>query len=152
MNFKPYSCLFLVVLLASMSGCSSAFNSAQESLKGATDGINQTTERLEEAVSPIGKNDNCNLVYSDALKAAPIDFGSCTLSYSNTANNNKLTLFVKSVDAYNSVITCKAFNDENVLIGEATTQLSIKADEAQYISFIFDTQVNLTTQTRIEVE
>jgi hypothetical protein len=150
MSKKNYLVIVACVLL---TGCAEAIMSAQDTVQSAADGVEASTERLENTVGkPLQGKSACNLSFSDKVKALPISFGSCRFQSASSANNHILSIYISFVDNANEVLTAVVKDENGNLKGSASARISGVDGDNDFYKFIFADSINITTYDKILIE
>ena len=129
-----------IVLTVSLLGCSDTKQSGAESL-GESIGKN-VTEFAQGIGTGVDAQMKIKIELAPALEQSGISY---TVAKQDTAlvdSKKTIAVYFLSTKEFQGELIAKAFNAEGQEIGRATVDVSFKADDAQYISFAFQPEMD----------
>jgi hypothetical protein len=108
----------------------SASKGVGELIKGVNSGITESINTAEVASEPAFK------INFEECKAEKI-YGE------DSEKTKKVTIYLIAKKDFSGKLTLKAFDDNKKEIGRSSLKVSMKADEAEYVDFEFDSRTHL---------
>lgn len=104
-------------------------------------------------VKGVEKTIDCELILSKELKQRGLKTGKFIIKNDSFGGrNNKLSLYIIFEKNFDSSLTAKVIDSENVEAGRKKIDVSGKYGDAKYFDFVFDKRTNIGIKSKIIVE
>ena len=132
----------LLAVLLAIPGC----GKKNEDESGAKRAGNKVGETITDFASGIGKGIDkqmvVNVELSDGLKQRGITKNTAKALGMDHPNAKGITVYFGSKDPFKGKLSAKAFNKEGVEIGRSMVDVEFTADDAKYVTFTFDNEMD----------
>lgn len=144
---KKYIVVFVCTIFA-VVGCGKSDKSL------STIAGERVGEEVTKIVTGIDSGVDKQLSVDVTLSARVTDSGlSKTVAKSSGLSTEKgFNVYFISKKKISGILTAKAFNKDNQEIGRTKTEVSFNSDDAKYINFVFDNELDTTAVKNYEID
>ena len=148
----PVFVLFAVLILT-CSSCDWAKDKTKKAINKTGEIVGKTGSEFGDGVyKGIKKTFDKEVKIAEPLKAKGLELGEVLINSSDSATDNVLTAYMIFNDNFDQEIRIKIFTEDGKEYGRLKVNVKGEKDEAKYVDFIFDKQVNIGAKSNILLE
>jgi hypothetical protein len=145
-----YIILFLAVAVTS---CNWAKEKTKETVNKTGEAIGKAGSEFAQGVAKGVETTFSNEVkFSEQLTKLGLKSGKVTISSTDSARDNKLTVYLIFDNNIDQKITAKIFDENGQEYGRVRQQIKGEKGDAHYVDFIFDNRTNIDSKGTIQFE
>lgn len=145
--------LILIISLFVLNSCDWLTGKAKRTINKSGEIVSKSGSEFVSGVeSGIEKSFASKIILSEELKNAGLEVGKVSVSSSDNATDNVLTVYLIFNKDFNKNIQVKVFSIDNEEYGRVSEKVEAVADESRYVDFKFDVRTNIDGKGKITLD
>ena len=151
---NPFIMKYMILFLAvAITSCNWAKQKTKETVNKTGEVVGKAGSEFAQGVAKgVIKTFSNEVKFSEQLTKLGLKSGKITISSTDSATDNKLTVYFIFDNNIDQKITAKVFDENGQEYGRSRQQIKGEKGDARYIDFIFDNRTNIDSKGTIQFE